>query len=147
MGLDDTLTGQTFVEGKTKVLKHADLVHVLFRVTKKALELGVRSSCFIPLLTAKYSLGSATLSRLLATMFSTRKTLAFLSRWQWPWPIRWEMRWRTKPCGWEEERLRVLGKTGPSAWPRISTSGRSSSSISAHGRHLTHHEFASLRSR
>jgi formate hydrogenlyase transcriptional activator len=60
--LGDSLTGQTFVEGKSRVYNHAELVDVPFPVTRWALEAGILSSCFVPLVTAKGRVGVFTLS-------------------------------------------------------------------------------------
>ncbi len=142
LGLDDTLTGQTFVEGKTKVLKHADLVHVPFRVTKKALELGVRSSCFIPLLTAKGPLGVLTLSSHSDHAFDA-EDVGFLEQVAAALAHSLGNALAHKALRMEEERLRVLLKTGSSLASNLDIR-QVFPSISAHVRHLTHHEFASL---
>ncbi|MGA8761783.1 MAG: sigma 54-interacting transcriptional regulator [Candidatus Sulfotelmatobacter sp.] len=62
MPLEDSLTGQVFLEGKSRVFNHADLVHVPFSVTRRALAAGIVSSCFVPLLAAKGRVGVLTLS-------------------------------------------------------------------------------------
>jgi formate hydrogenlyase transcriptional activator len=142
LGLDDTLTGQTFVEGKTKVLKHAELVHVPFPVTKKALELGVRSSCFIPLLTAKGPLGVLTLSSHSDHAFDA-EDVGFLEQVAAALAHSLGNALAHKALRIEEERLRVLLKTGASLASNLDIR-RVFPSISAHVRHVTHHEFASL---
>jgi formate hydrogenlyase transcriptional activator len=142
LGLDDTLAGQTFVEGKSKVLKHADLVHVPFRVTKKALELGVRSSCFIPLLTAKGPLGVLTLSSRNDHAFDA-EDVGFLEQVAAALAHSLGNALAHKALRMEEERLRVLLKTGSSLASNLDIR-QVFPSISAHVRHVTHHEFASL---
>jgi formate hydrogenlyase transcriptional activator len=142
LGLDDTLTGQTFVEGKTKVLKHADLVHVPFAVTKKALELGVRSSCFIPLLTAKGPLGVLTLSSNSDHAFEA-EDVGFLEQVAAALAHSLGNALAHKALRMEEERLRVLLKTGASLASNLDIR-QVFPSISAHVRHIAHHEFASL---
>ena len=142
LGLDDTLAGQTFVEGKSKVLKHADLVHVPFRVTKKALELGVRSSCFIPMLTAKGPLGVLTLSSHSDHAFDA-EDVGFLEQVAAALAHSLGNALAHKALRMEEERLRVLLKTGSSLASNLDIR-QVFPSISAHVRHVTHHEFASL---
>jgi formate hydrogenlyase transcriptional activator len=142
LGLDDTLAGQTFVEGKSKVLKHADLVHVPFRVTKKALELGMRSSCFIPMLTAKGPLGVLTLSSRSDHAFDA-EDVGFLEQVAAALAHSLGNALAHKALRMEEERLRVLLKTGSSLASNLDIR-QVFPSISAHVRHVTHHEFASL---
>jgi formate hydrogenlyase transcriptional activator len=142
LGLDDTLTGQTFVEGKTKVLKHDDLVHVAFPVTQRALELGVRSSCFIPLLTAKGPLGVLTLSSHSDQAFDG-EDVGFLEQVAAALAHSLGNALAHKALRIEEERLRVLLKTGASLASNLDIR-QVFPSISAHVRHVTHHEFASL---
>jgi formate hydrogenlyase transcriptional activator len=60
--LDGSLTGRHFVEGKSRVYDHAELVNVTFPQTRRALEAGILSSCFVPLATAKGRVGILTLS-------------------------------------------------------------------------------------
>jgi GAF domain-containing protein len=142
LGLDDTLTGQTFVERKTKVLKHADLVHVPFPVTQRALALGVRSSCFIPLLTAKGPLGVLTLSSHSDEAFDA-EDVSFLEQVAAALAHSLGNALVHKALRMEEERLRVLLKTGASLASNLDIR-QVFPSISAHVRHVTHHEFASL---
>ena len=142
LGLDDTLTGQTFVEGKTKVLEHADLVHVPFLVTQKALELGVRSSCFIPLLTAKGPLGVLTLSSHSDQAFDA-EDVGFLEQVAAALAHSLGNALAHKALRMEEERLRVLLKTGASLASSLDIR-QVFPSISAHVRHVKQHEFASL---
>jgi formate hydrogenlyase transcriptional activator len=142
LGLDDTLAGQTFVEGKSKVLMHADLVHVPFRLTKTALELGVRSSCFIPMLTAKGPLGVLTLSSHSDHAFDA-EDVGFLEQVAAALAHSLGNALAHKALRMEEERLRVLLKTGSSLASNLDIR-QVFPSISAHVRHVTHHEFASL---
>ena len=142
LGLDDTLTGQTFVEGKTKVLKHADLLRVPFAVTQKALELGVRSSCFIPLLTAKGPLGVLTLSSHSDHAFDA-EDVGFLEQVAAALAHSLGNALVHKALRTEEERMRVLLKTGASLASNLDIR-QVFPSISAHVRHITQHEFASL---
>ncbi|MFZ0956573.1 MAG: sigma 54-interacting transcriptional regulator [Candidatus Sulfotelmatobacter sp.] len=142
LGLDNTLTGQTFVECKTKVLKHADLVQVPFPVTQKALELGVRSSCFIPLLTAKGPLGVLTLSSHSDHAFEA-EDVGFLEQVAAALAHSLGNALAHKALRMEEERLRVLLKTGATLASNLDIQ-QVFPSISAHVRHVTHHEFASL---
>jgi formate hydrogenlyase transcriptional activator len=142
LGLDDTLTGQTFVEGKTKVLKHADLVPVPFPVTQKALELGVRSSCFIPLLTAKGPLGVLTLSSHSDQAFGA-EDVGFLEQVAAALAHSLGNALAHKALRIEEERLRVLLKTGASVASNMDIR-QVFPLISAHVRHVKQHEFASL---
>lgn len=142
LGLNDTLTGQTFVEGKTKVLKHAELAQFPFAVTQKALELGVRSSCFIPLLTAKGPLGVLTLSSYSDHAFDA-EDVGFLEQVAAALAHSLGNALAHKALRIEEERLRVLLKTGASLASNLDIR-QVFPSISAHVRHVTHHEFASL---
>ncbi len=59
--LEDSLTGRAFVEGKSRAYSHAELLNVRFAVTRRALECGVRSACFVPMATAKGRTGVLTL--------------------------------------------------------------------------------------
>ena len=142
LGLDNTLTGQTFVEGKTKVLRHADLARVPFPVTQKALEMGVRSSCFIPLLTAKGPLGVLTLSSHSDQAFD-EEDVGFLEQVATALAQSLANALTHKALRTEEERLRVLLKTGASLASNLDIR-QVFRTISAHVRRLTHHEFASL---
>ncbi len=142
LGMDNTLTGQTFVEGKTKVLKHADLVRVPFPLTQKALELGVRSSCFIPLLTAKGPLGVLTLSSDSDQAFG-EEDVGFLEQVAAALAHSLGNALAHKALRMEEERLRVLLKTSASLASNLDIR-QVFRTISAHVRRVTHHEFASL---
>ncbi len=142
LGLDDTLTGQAFVEGKTKVLNHADLVQVPFLVTQKALELGVRSSCFVPLLTAKGPLGVLTVSSDSDHAFDD-EDVGFLEQVAAALAHSLGNALAHKALRLEEERLRVLLKTGASMASNLDIR-QVFPSISAHVRHVKQHEFASL---
>jgi formate hydrogenlyase transcriptional activator len=55
--LEETLSGQAFVNRETKLFTHADLLASPLMRVKRALELGIRSAVFIPLMTAKGPLG------------------------------------------------------------------------------------------
>jgi formate hydrogenlyase transcriptional activator len=55
--LEETLSGQAFVDRETKVFRHADLLASPLVRVKRALELGIRSVFLIPLITAKGPLG------------------------------------------------------------------------------------------
>lgn len=142
LGLNDTLSGQTFVEGKTKVLKHADLAQFPFAVTQKALELGVRSSCFIPLLTAKGPLGVLTLSSHSDHAFDA-EDVGFLEQVAAALAHSLGNALAHKALRMEEERLRVLLKTGATLASSLDIR-QVFPSISAHVRYVTHHEFASV---
>ncbi len=142
VGLHDSLTGQAFVEGKTRVFNYADLLPVPFAVTKKALELGIRSSCFIPLLTAKGRLGVLTLSSHADHAFGTQD-VNFLEQIAAALAQALGNAMAHKALKVEEERLRVLLKTGVSVASQLDIR-QVFPSISAHVRHLKQHEFASL---
>ena len=142
LGLDNTLTGQTFVEGKTKVLNHADLVHVAFPVTQKALELGVRSSCFVPLLTAKGPLGVLTVSSHTDHAFGA-EDVGFLEQVAAALAHALGNALAHKALRAEEARLRVLLRTGASIASNLDIR-QIFPSISAHVRHVKQHEFASI---
>ena len=142
LGLDDTLTGKTFVEGKTRVLNHADLMQVTFPVTQRALEQGVRSSCFIPLLTAKGALGVLTLSSHADHAFGV-EDVDFLEQVAMALAQALGNALAHKALRVEEERLRVLLKTGASVASNLDIR-QVFPSISAHVRHVKQHEFASL---
>jgi formate hydrogenlyase transcriptional activator len=60
--LTDSLTGQTFAEGKSRVYNHTELLTVPFSTTQRALEAGIRSVCFVPLVTTKGHVGVLTLT-------------------------------------------------------------------------------------
>jgi formate hydrogenlyase transcriptional activator len=140
--LTNSLTGQTFVEGKTRVLNYADLVNVSLPVTQKALELGVRSSCFIPLLTAGGTLGVLTLSSHSDHAFGV-KDVCFLEQVAAALAQALANALAHKALRSEEERLRVLLKTGASISSNLDVR-RVFPSISAHVRRIKRHEFASL---
>ncbi len=142
LGLDDTLTGKTFVEGKTRVLNYADLAEVTFPVTQRALEQGIRSSCFIPLLTAKGALGVLTLSSHSDNAFGA-EDVDFLEQVATALAQALGNALAHKALRVEEERLRVLLKTGASVASNLDIR-QVFPSISAHVRHVKQHEFASL---
>ena len=60
--LDKTLSGQAFLNRRPQVFHHTELLASPFAGVKRALELGIRSACFIPLMTAKGPLGVLTVS-------------------------------------------------------------------------------------
>ncbi len=60
--LDGTIAGQAFLEQKTKVLNHAELTSVPYPITQRAIQQGVRSICFVPLITPKGPVGVLVLS-------------------------------------------------------------------------------------
>jgi formate hydrogenlyase transcriptional activator len=142
LGLANSLTGQTFLEGKTRVLNHADLVNVPLPVTQKALELGVRSSCFIPLITAEGTLGVLNLSSHSDHAFGA-KDVCFLEQVAAAMAQALANAMAHKALRSEEERLRVLLKTGASISSNLDVR-RVFPSISAHVRRIKRHEFASL---
>jgi len=142
LGLDDTLTGQTFVEGKTKVMNHKDLVFLPLPVTQKALALGVRSSCFVPLLTAKGPLGVLTVSSDTDQAFGA-EDVSFLEQVAAALAHSLGNALAHKALRLEEERLRVLLKTGASMASNLDIR-QIFPSISAHVRHVKQHEFASI---
>jgi formate hydrogenlyase transcriptional activator len=142
LGLDNTLTGQTFVEGKTKVLNHAELVQVPFPVTQRALELGVRSSCFVPLLTAKGPLGVLTVSSHTDHAFGA-EDVGFLEQVAAALAHSLGNALAHKALRLEEGRLRVLLSTGASMASNLDIR-QVFPSISAHVRRIKQHEFASL---
>lgn len=60
--LEASLTGRTFMEGRSRVYEYAELVNIPFTTTQRALQAGIRSSCFIPLAAAKGRIGVLTVS-------------------------------------------------------------------------------------
>ena len=142
LGLDDSLTGQTFVEGKTKVLHHAELLQVSFPVLQKALDLGVRSMCLVPLRTAKGPLGVLTLVSHADHAFDG-EDVDFLEQVATALAQALGNALAHKALWTEEERLRVLLKTGASMASNLDIR-QVFPSISAHVRHVKQHEFASL---
>ena len=142
LGLNDTLTGQTFADGKTRILSHADLTKVAFPVAQKALSLGVRSICFIPLRTAKGPLGVLTVLSYADHAFA-REDTGFLEHVAAALAHSLGNALAHKALRAEEERLRVLLKTGASVASSLDIR-QVFRSISAHVRHVKQHEFASL---
>jgi len=55
--LDESIAGQVFLERKARILGHEELDKVPYPAAKRAIEEGVRSVCFIPLITAKGASG------------------------------------------------------------------------------------------
>jgi len=140
LGLNDSLTGQTFVEGKTRILNHAELVEApLFQ---KAVDLGVRSVCMVPLLTAKGKLGVLTLVSHADHAFRT-EDIGFLEQVAAALAHALGNAQAHKALRLEEERLRVLLKTGASVASNLDIR-EVFPSISGHVRHVKQHEFASL---
>jgi formate hydrogenlyase transcriptional activator len=142
LGLDDPLTSQIFVEGKTRVLNHAELVQVPFLVLQKAVDLGVRSVCFIPLRTAKGPLGVLMLVSHTDHAFGA-EDVQFLKQVATALAQALGNALAHKALRMEEERLRVLLKTGASVASNLDIR-QVFPSISAHVRHVKQHEFASL---
>ena len=62
LAVDQSIAGQVFRERKTRVLEQAELANVPYLVDQRAIEHGIRSLCFVPLITAKGSLGVLVLS-------------------------------------------------------------------------------------
>ena len=60
--IDASVAGEVLMERKARVLDYAKLAKVPYPVAKRAIEQGVRSICFIPLLTLKGPLGIMVLS-------------------------------------------------------------------------------------
>ena len=55
--LDESVAGEVFMERKARILNHEELAGVPYAVAKRAIDQGVRSICFIPLITAKGASG------------------------------------------------------------------------------------------
>ena len=142
LGLDDSLTGQTFVEGKIRILSHAELSKVPFLFAQKAVELGVRSVCMVPLRTAKGKLGVLSLISRSDRAFRA-EDVGFLEQVAAALAHALGNAQAHKALRLEEERLRVLLKTGASVASNLDIR-RVFPSISAHVRHVKQHEFASL---
>ena len=140
--LDDTLTGQTFVDGKTRVMQHADLAKIPFPVVQKALGLGVRSVCFMPMRTAKGRLGVLTLVSQSDHAF-VAEDVGFLEQVAAALAHALGNALAHKALRAEEARLRVLLKTGASMASNLDVR-QVFPAISAHVRHVKQHEFASL---
>jgi formate hydrogenlyase transcriptional activator len=141
-GLDDTLTGQTFLDGHPRVLNHTDLVSVPLAGVRKAVDRGVRSVCLIPLRTAKGPLGVLNLVSHTDHAFA-RQDVGFLEQVAAALAHSLANSLAHRALRMEEERLRVLLKTGASVASNLDIR-QVFRSISAHVRHITHHEFASL---
>lgn len=60
--IDASIAGQVFLARKARIVNYEELARVPFPVAKRATEHGIRSICFIPLLTATGSLGVLVLS-------------------------------------------------------------------------------------
>ena len=60
--LEDSLTGRAFAEGSSRIYNHAELLTVPFSATRRALEQGIRSVCFLPLSTSEGRIGVLTLN-------------------------------------------------------------------------------------
>ncbi|HEY6339606.1 MAG TPA: sigma 54-interacting transcriptional regulator [Candidatus Sulfotelmatobacter sp.] len=142
LGLEDTLTGQTFVDGKTRVLNHGDLLKVPFPVVRKGLSLGVRSLCFVQLRTAKGPLGVLTVVSLSDHAFAP-EDMGFLEQVAAALAHSVANALAHKALRVEEERLRALLKTGASLASSLDIR-QVFPSISAHVRRVKQHEFASL---
>jgi formate hydrogenlyase transcriptional activator len=142
LGLEDSLTGQAFVEGKTRVLHHAELLQVPYPLPRKSVDLGIRSVCFIPLRTAKGPLGVLTLVSREDHAFGAGD-VGFLEQVASALAQALGNAQAHKALTTEEERLRVLLKTGASIASNLDVR-RVFPSISAHVRHVKQHEFASL---
>jgi PAS domain S-box-containing protein len=60
--LDTSLTGRAFVEGQARVYNYSEMAKVPYATTQRALEVGIRSACFIPLSGAQGRVGVLTVS-------------------------------------------------------------------------------------
>jgi formate hydrogenlyase transcriptional activator len=70
--LDGSIAGQVFIDRKFRVLDHAELAKIPYPTAKRAIEQGIRSACFIPLITAKGPSGVLALSSVEDNAFQER---------------------------------------------------------------------------
>lgn len=68
--LEGTLAGQAFRSGRSMILDYASLSAIPFASVKHEIELGVRSLCLVPLLSAKGAVGVLRIARLRDRAFS-----------------------------------------------------------------------------
>jgi formate hydrogenlyase transcriptional activator len=140
--LDDSITGRTYVEGKTRIVDYAELANAPFAIARRGIEEGVRSLCQIPLRIAKGKLGVLSLISRAEHAFGAND-IGFLEQVAAALAHALGNAQAHKALRLEEERLRVLLKTGASVASNLDIR-QVFPSISAHVRHVKQHEFASL---
>ncbi len=140
--LEETLSGQAFVNRETKLFTHADLLASPLVGVKRALELGIRSAVFIPLMTAKGPLGVLAVASCAEQAFLPADA-DLLDRVATPVALALENALIHKDLRQEKQRLQVLADVAMilasdlnvvEAFPRVS----------AQIRRVLRHEFASL---
>jgi formate hydrogenlyase transcriptional activator len=142
VSLEDTLTGRIFMAQKTRVYDYDEMLHATSPLTQRALELGVRSACLVPLITPQGPLGVMTLfsktdrAFLLESMDILEQAGASIA-------LTLENVLSHRALEREKERLLVLLRTGSSVAGRFDVQ-RGFPKISAYVRRLKRHEFASL---
>ena len=142
LDLDNSLVGRAFRECKTIVMNHAELLKAPFTIAGKSLELGVRSACFVPMRTAQGAIGVLSLASHSDHAFGA-EDIGFIEQATAALAHALGNARAHKALRLEEERLRVLLKTGASVASNLDVR-EVFPSISAHVRHVKQHEFASL---
>jgi len=142
LDLDNSLAGRAFRERKTIVLNHSELLKVPFPIVRKSLESGIRCACFVPMRTAKGAIGVLSLVSHTDHAFGA-EDVGFIEQVTAALAHAVGNSLAHKALRLEEERLRVLLKTGASVASNLDVR-KVFPSISAHVRRVKQHEFASL---
>jgi formate hydrogenlyase transcriptional activator len=142
ISLDDTLSGQAFVARKTHLHNHADLLDAALPSTQRAIAHGVRSACFVPLITPQGPLGVMILYSEVDRAFRP-EDVDILEQAGASIALTLENVIAHRALHREKDRLLVLLKTGASIAANFDVQ-RDFPKISAHVRRLKRHEFASL---
>lgn len=142
LALDNSVAGQVFTEGKTRVLNHAELAKVPFPFAQLAVQAGVRSICFVPLVTAKGPLGVLLFSRNTDEVFRT-EDVELLEQVAAALAQALGNALAHKALRLEKQRLQVLLRTSTSVASSLDVR-QTFPMISACVRQFQQHEFASL---
>jgi formate hydrogenlyase transcriptional activator len=140
--LENTLTGEAYITQRTHVHNHADILRSTSPLAHRALEIGIRSVCFVPLVTPQGPLGVMTLASRADQAFP-RESTDVLEQAGSAIALTLENALAHQALQREKDRLMVLFKTGSSVVTNFDPQ-RGFSRISAHVRRLKRHEFASL---
>jgi formate hydrogenlyase transcriptional activator len=140
--LEETLSSQAFLNRETKVFRHADLLASPLERVKRALELGIRSDVFIPLITGKGPLGVLAVASCADDGFMPAD-VELLKRVATPVALALENALIHKDLRQEKQRLQVLLDVSMILGSTLNVV-EAFPSVSAQIRRVLRHEFASL---
>jgi len=142
LSLGNTLTGQAFVAQQTHVYDYAKLLRSTSPLAQHGLEMGVRSVCFVPLITPQGALGVMTLSSNTDCAFGV-ESVDILEQAGASIALTLENALAHRALKREKDRIQVLLGTGSSLAANFDPQ-HGFPKVSAYMRRLKRHEFASL---